>query len=80
MDEQRVAWDFDQQTDVFWTLLLTPPKPDTFSGRVTGMATSFAYVRSTKFAIYRLLERGEFPPRMQLSPRCVGWRVAGVDA
>ena len=34
----------------------------------------------SKATIYRLLERGEFPPRVQLSPRCVGWRVADIDA
>ena len=34
----------------------------------------------SKATIYRLLGRGEFPPRVQLSPRCVGWRVADVDA
>ena len=34
----------------------------------------------SKATIYRLLERGEFPPRVQLSPRCVGWRAADVDA
>ena len=34
----------------------------------------------SKATIYRLLERGEFPPRVKLSPRCVGWRVADVDA
>ena len=48
--------------------------------RLTGIATSCTYVRSTKFATYRLLKRGELPPRMALSPRSVGWRVAGVDA
>ena len=34
----------------------------------------------SKATIYRLLARGEFPPRVKLSPRCVGWRVAEVDA
>jgi len=34
----------------------------------------------SKATVYRLLERGEFPPRVKLSPRCVGWRVADVDA
>ena len=34
----------------------------------------------SKATIYRLLGRGEFPPRVQLSPRCVGWRAADVDA
>ena len=33
----------------------------------------------SKATIYRLLEREEFPPRVQLSPRCVGWRAADVD-
>ncbi len=34
----------------------------------------------SKATIYRLLARGEFPARVKLSPRCVGWRVAEVDA
>ncbi len=34
----------------------------------------------SKATIYRLLGRGEFPPRVQLSARCVGWRVADIDA
>ena len=34
----------------------------------------------SKATIYRLLNRGEFPPKVQLSPRCVGWRVADVEA
>lgn len=34
----------------------------------------------SRATIYRLLERGEFPPRVKLSQRCVGWRVADVDA
>ena len=34
----------------------------------------------SKATIYRLLERGEFPPRVKLSPRCVGWRAADVEA
>ena len=34
----------------------------------------------SKATIYRLLERGEFPPRVKLSPRCVGWRAADVHA
>ncbi len=34
----------------------------------------------SKATIYRLLERGEFPRRVRLSQRCVGWRVADVDA
>ena len=34
----------------------------------------------SKATIYRLLARGEFPPRVKLSPRCVGWRVAEIDA
>ena len=34
----------------------------------------------SKATIYRLLARGEFPERVKLSPRCVGWRVAEVDA
>ena len=34
----------------------------------------------SKATIYRLLEREEFPLRVRLSPRRVGWRVADVDA
>lgn len=34
----------------------------------------------SKATIYRLLNRGEFPDRVRLSPRCVGWRVADVEA
>ena len=34
----------------------------------------------SKATIYRLLERGEFPPRVKLSPRCVGWRAVDVEA
>jgi len=34
----------------------------------------------SKATVYRLLSRGEFPARVQLSPRCVGWRVADIDA
>ena len=34
----------------------------------------------SKATIYRLLARGEFPPRVKLSPRCVGWRAVDVDA
>ena len=34
----------------------------------------------SKATIYRLLARGEFPARVKLSPRCVGWRVAEIDA
>ena len=34
----------------------------------------------SKATIYRLLARGEFPARVRLSPRCVGWRVAEIDA
>ena len=34
----------------------------------------------SKATIYRLLERGEFPPRVKLSPRCVGWRVGDIEA
>lgn len=34
----------------------------------------------SKTTIYRLLARGEFPARVKLSPRCVGWRVAEIDA
>ena len=34
----------------------------------------------SKATIYRLLAREEFPARVKLSPRCVGWRVAEVDA
>ena len=34
----------------------------------------------SKATIYRLLAREEFPPRVKLSPRCVGWRVADVEA
>ena len=34
----------------------------------------------SKATIYRLLARREFPSRVQLSPRCVGWRVAEIDA
>jgi len=34
----------------------------------------------SKATIYRLLERGDFPPRVQLSPRCVGWRAEEVHA
>ena len=34
----------------------------------------------SKATIYRMLGRGEFPQRVQLSPRCVGWRVADVEA
>ena len=34
----------------------------------------------SKATIYRLLNRGEFPAKVQLSPRCVGWRVADVEA
>ena len=34
----------------------------------------------SKATIYRLVNRGEFPARVKLSPRCVGWRVADVDA
>ena len=34
----------------------------------------------SKATVYRLLERGEFPPRVKLSTRCVGWRVADIDA
>jgi len=33
----------------------------------------------SKATIYRLLAREAFPPRVKLSPRCVGWRVADVD-
>ena len=33
----------------------------------------------SKATIYRLIGRGDFPPRVQLSPRCVGWRVGDVD-
>ena len=33
----------------------------------------------SKATIYRLLERGEFPLRVQFSPRCVSWRVSDVD-
>ena len=34
----------------------------------------------SKATIYRLVNKGEFPARVKLSPRCVGWRVADVDA
>ena len=34
----------------------------------------------SKATIYRLLDSGDFPPRVKLSPRCVGWRVKDVDA
>ena len=34
----------------------------------------------SRATIYRLLNRGEFPAKVQLSPRCVGWRVADVEA
>ncbi len=34
----------------------------------------------SKATIYRLLDRDEFPPRVQLSRRCVGWRVADIEA
>ena len=34
----------------------------------------------SKATIYRLINRGDFPPRVQLSPRCVGWRVGDIDA
>ena len=33
----------------------------------------------SKATIYRLINRGDFPPRVQLSPRCVGWRVKDID-
>lgn len=34
----------------------------------------------SKATIYRLVNAGEFPARVKLSPRCVGWRVADIDA
>ena len=38
--------------------------------RITGLS---------KATIYRLRERGEFPQPVQLSPRCVGWRVKDIE-
>ena len=34
----------------------------------------------SKATIYRLINSGDFPPKVQLSPRCVGWRVADIEA
>ena len=34
----------------------------------------------SKATIYRLVNKGEFPARVKLSPRCVGWRVADIEA
>ena len=34
----------------------------------------------SKATIYRLVNKGEFPARVKLSTRCVGWRVADIDA
>ena len=39
--------------------------------RITGLS---------KATIYRLRDRGEFPQPVQLSPRCVGWRVKDIEA
>jgi len=33
----------------------------------------------SKATVYRLLARGQFPSKMRLSARCVGWRVADID-
>ena len=39
--------------------------------RITGLS---------KATIYRLRDRCEFPQPVQLSPRCVGWRVKDIEA
>lgn len=49
-------------------------------GSMLRIATVTAVTGLSKRTIYRMMDRGEFPKEVHLSPRCVAWRQADVVA
>lgn len=50
------------------------------SGRVLKIGEVIAETSLSRPTIYRAIRRGEFPNRIQLSPRRVGWEQSDIEA
>lgn len=50
------------------------------SPRILRMKQLTAYIGVSRSRLYFLVKEGRFPRGIQLSDRCVGWRIEDVDA
>lgn len=53
--------------------------PDHSASRIVRLKTVLDRTGLTRSTLYRKVERGTFPKRVRISPRCIGWRESEIE-